>query len=105
MLSIEELARLQTFPNGYKVIGNRRSAHRQIGNAVPSALGELLGLEIRRQLLDEPWVHRPLRLPPARRDDYPRAHPVRPVPRAYLRLKGDHPDHPGPGFGPGRRWR
>jgi DNA (cytosine-5)-methyltransferase 1 len=35
MLSIDELARLQTFPNDYQVVGNRRSAHRQIGNAVP----------------------------------------------------------------------
>jgi DNA (cytosine-5)-methyltransferase 1 len=81
MLSIEELARLQTFPKGYQVVGNRRSAHRQIGNAVPSALGELLGLE-----------------------NCPPAHPCGPVPRAYLHLKGDHPNHPGEGLGPGRRW-
>lgn len=105
VLSIEELARLQTFPEEYTIIGDRRSAHRQIGNAVPCALGELLGLEIRRQLLGEPRVRRWLRLIPARRADCPRAHPCGPVPPAYLHLKGDHPDHPGAGFGPGKKWR
>jgi DNA (cytosine-5)-methyltransferase 1 len=105
MLSIEELARLQTFPNDYQVVGNRRSAHRQIGNAVPPALGELLGVEIRRQLFGEGEVPRRLRLTPARREDCPPAHPCGPVPRAYLHLKGEHPDHPGAGLGPGRRWR
>lgn len=51
LLSTEELCRLQTFPSGYEIVGNRRSAHRQVGNAVPSAIGELLGLEIRRQFV------------------------------------------------------
>src|SRR5207249_3243156 len=44
LLSVEELARLQTFPHGFQVVGNRRSAQRQIRNAVPGALGELPGL-------------------------------------------------------------
>lgn len=105
ILSTEEIARLQTFPKGYNVVGNRRSAHRQIGNAVPCVLGELLGLEIRRQLLGERQVRRGLRLTLARRDDCPRAHPCRPVSRTYLHLRGDHVDHPGAGRGPGRRWR
>lgn len=103
MLSIEELARLQTFPPGYQIIGNRRSAHRQMGNAVPSALGELLGLEIRRQLFGEPEVPCQLCFMPARRADCPPAHQCVPVPRAYLHLKGDHPAHLGAGLGPGRR--
>ena len=51
LLSIEEVARLQTFPIDYEFTGDRRSMLRQIGNAVPCAIGELLGLEIRRQLL------------------------------------------------------
>ena len=37
-LSREELCRLQTFPDGYRIAGNLRSAHKQLGNAVPSAL-------------------------------------------------------------------
>ncbi len=105
ILSIEELVRLQTFPNGYQVVGHRRSAHRQIGNAVPCAIGELLGLEIRRQLLGDRHVRRQVRLTPTRREGCPRAYPCIAVPRTYLHLQGDHADHPGTGLGPGRIWR
>ena len=66
LLSIEELCRLQTFPRGYEIQGDRRSAQRQVGNAVPSAIAELLGLEIRRQFFGE-RVRRTLRLLPTRR--------------------------------------
>jgi len=104
LLSIEELCRLQTFPDGYKIVGTRRSAHRQVGNAVPSALAELLGLEIRRQLFNEK-VRRTLRLIPCARSDCPP--PVSParVPKHYLHLRGRHRDHPGTGLGPGARER
>jgi DNA (cytosine-5)-methyltransferase 1 len=34
-LRLPELAALQSFPTGFKFAGSRRSAHRQIGNAVP----------------------------------------------------------------------
>lgn len=104
VLSIEELSRLQTFPTGYKIQGTRRSAHRQVGNAVPSAIGELLGLEIRRQFLGE-RVRQTLRLLPARRPDCrPPEVPMR-VPKQYLKLRGRHRDHPGKGLGPGARRR
>lgn len=39
-LRISELAALQTFPEGYEFIGPRREQVRQIGNAVPSLMGE-----------------------------------------------------------------
>ena len=104
-LSIEELARLQTFPDEFRFVGNRRSVHRQIGNAVPCAIGELLGLEIRRQLLGDYLLRGRLRLVPEMRDDCPPAHPTQPVSHAYLHLLGEHPDHPGAGLGPGRIWR
>jgi DNA (cytosine-5)-methyltransferase 1 len=104
LLSIEELCRLQTFPHGYRIVGTRRSAHRQVGNAVPSAIGELLGLEIRRQIYGD-RVRRALRLtPPARSDCPPPAHPS-PVSTRYLCLRGRHQEHPGAGFGPGARQR
>jgi DNA (cytosine-5)-methyltransferase 1 len=82
-------------------VGDRRSAVCQVGNAVPCAIGELLGLEIRRQLLDERQIRRSLRLIPPRREDCPRSHPCRPVPRGYLYLRASHPPHPGKGLGPG----
>jgi DNA (cytosine-5)-methyltransferase 1 len=104
LLSIEELCRLQTFPDGYKILGSRVSAQRQIGNAVPSAIAELFALEIRRQLFGE-RVRRTLRLvPPLRSDCPPRAHPSR-VPKQYFRLRAQHRDHPGIGLGPGARRR
>lgn len=37
-LRVMELKRLQTFPDGFVICGNRRSAQRQLGNAVPPLL-------------------------------------------------------------------
>ena len=104
LLSIEELARLQTFPRGYSIVGSRRSAHRQIGNAVPSAIGELLGLEIRRQLFGD-RVRRKLRLVPDRREDCPPPERLARVPHEYLKLRARHREHPGTGLGPAARLR
>lgn len=39
-LRVPEIAAIQTFPENYKFFGNRRSVQKQIGNAVPSLLGE-----------------------------------------------------------------
>ena len=39
-LRVPEVAAIQTFPDGYKFHGNRRSVQKQIGNAVPCLLGE-----------------------------------------------------------------
>jgi len=102
MLSIEELLRLQTFPSSYQIKGDRRSAHRQIGNAVPSALGEFLGREIQRQLFGVELKGENLSLLPKKKMDCPRATRTRPVPIEYHYLIGEHPDHPGTGKGPGK---
>lgn len=99
LLSNEELARLQAFPKDYVFVGGRRSAQRQIGNAVPSAIGELLGLETRRQLLDES-VQCSLSLIPERRNDCPLPESTMPVPPQYSMLRARHRDHPGSGLGP-----
>jgi DNA (cytosine-5)-methyltransferase 1 len=100
LLSVQELCRLQTFPAGYRVEGSHRTAQRQIGNAVPSALAEFIGLEIRRQLLGDTKATRPLSLLPARRTDCPDPEPPERVPRKYLTLRGAHKAHPGTGKGP-----
>lgn len=39
-LRVPEIAAIQTFPDGYKFAGNRRSIQKQIGNAVPCVLAE-----------------------------------------------------------------
>lgn len=101
MLSIRELCRLQTIPDGYQITGDRRAAVRQIGNAVPPALGELLGLEIRRQVLGESGPPRPLSLMPPKRSGLPEPEVVNDVPAKYLSLVAVHSDHPGSGLGPG----
>ena len=101
-LSVRELLRLQTFPNGYNVSGSRTSAQRQIGNAVPPALAQKLAIEIRAQLLGDKHARkRRLSFLPNRRADTPPAEPTSDVPAQYLHLVGCHPPHPGTGRGPG----
>lgn len=99
LLSIEELCRLQTFPKGYQIFGTELSARRQVGNAVPSAIGELLGLMLAKEVFER-GSDRPLSLIPKRRNDLPKPERRRRVPRKYVALRGKHPVHPGTGLGP-----
>lgn len=103
-LSNRELARLQTFPDDYGFVGERRSVQRQIGNAVPPVIGEILGCEIRRQLLGG-CPRRAISLLPERRHDRPEPEPVAPVPERFLKRRGPHKAHPGTGKGPGAQRR
>jgi DNA (cytosine-5)-methyltransferase 1 len=41
-LRVPEIASLQTFPKDYKFVGSRRSIQKQIGNAVPCMLAEVM---------------------------------------------------------------
>ena len=100
LLSTQEMARLQTFPQEYEFAGDGRSARRQIGNAVPCAIGEFFGLAIRREILDES-TRRVLRMIPKQRCDCPPPERLRPVPKSYLALARNHAEHPGVGLGPG----
>lgn len=49
-LTVREAARLQTFPDRFRFAGPPSAAFRQIGNAVPPAVGEHLGRAIRDSL-------------------------------------------------------
>jgi DNA (cytosine-5)-methyltransferase 1 len=49
-LTVREAARLQTFPDRFRFAGPPSAAFRQIGNAVPPAVGEHLGRAIRESL-------------------------------------------------------
>lgn len=104
LLSIRELARIQTFPDDYQFSGDRRAAHKQIGNAVPPAIGELLGLEIRRQFFGE-RVRKRLKLIPEKKVDCPLPEKPKAVPEKYLSLCGSYDAHPGTGKGPGAQKR
>lgn len=49
-ISVEEAAALQSFPAGWKWKGPRGGMYRQVGNAVPPALAERVGLSLRQAL-------------------------------------------------------
>lgn len=99
-LSMRELCRIQTFPDDVRITGSYRAIHRQVGNAVPSLMAEVLGRAIRTQLLGERPTQAALSLMPPVRSSRPRARAARPVPPQYQGLAGDHADHPGTGRGP-----
>jgi DNA (cytosine-5)-methyltransferase 1 len=99
-LSISELCRLQTFPDGLTIAGGRTSQQRQLGNAVPSLLAEVLGNEIAAQLLGKRRKKEFTLLPEARKRT-PGPEPTQPVPRKFRQLVGEHEAHPGTGLGYG----
>lgn len=100
-LSSTELARLQSFPDTWTFTGTRADRIRQIGNAVPPLLAEVLGREIAGQLFGKP----PADLEPSLLRQ--RATKPSPTPEAqdvdprYLGLIKTYPPHPGHGRGPG----
>lgn len=49
-LTIREAARLQTFPDTFRFAGSRSHQFQQIGNAVPPALGEVIGSAVLESL-------------------------------------------------------
>lgn len=98
-LSMRELCRLQTFPDNVQIMGDYRAVHRQVGNAVPSLLGEVIGRAIRSQLLDLPASRAPLRLAACPGPSTPPPVPPTEVPRKYRHLTGAHAAHPGTGQG------
>lgn len=99
-LSQRELARLQTFPDDFNFSGSKRAIQKQIGNAVPPAIGELFGLEIRRQFFREDVREKLLLLPVKEKGVVPREEIYTDVPPQYESLYGKHQAHPGVGKGP-----
>lgn len=98
-LHFKEMLRLQTFPADWIVEGSRREQVRQVGNATPPLIGELLGRSVMATLgLESPTgrpvhaISRAREVPPAKR----RA----PVPPRFADLELDHAAHPGAGLGP-----
>lgn len=99
-LSAREMARLQAFPEDTTFAGTLADAQRQLGNAVPSLLAEVLARAIRQQLLRQRLTSAEPKLsvqaaavPP------PAPARVAQVPSAYLALRGQHEAHPGTGRG------
>lgn len=99
LLSARELCRLQTFPDDVRITGGRGAVQRQVGNAVPSLLAEVIGRQIAEQILGRAPSQEPLVLLPPDRGRPPKPERVARVPKKYLDLVGDHEDHPGTGLG------
>jgi DNA (cytosine-5)-methyltransferase 1 len=51
--TVEELKRLQTFPDTYSIVGNRQKIIHQLGNSVPPQLARILALSILQQVFDQ----------------------------------------------------
>lgn len=100
-LSIREMAALQTIPLEREPNVSVLDARRLFGNAVPSVLGETLGLQIRREVFGERHVRKRARLVPAARTDTPPPETTGPVPPDYWGRQKEWLPHPGPGLGPG----
>jgi DNA (cytosine-5)-methyltransferase 1 len=97
-LSARELCRLQTFPDDYLINGGIAAAQRQLGNAVPAALAEMVARKMRRDLFGDE-IDLASTLIPRRRLPIPDPEPVQPVHEKYLHLAGKHEAHPGNGKG------
>lgn len=54
--TVEELKRLQTFPDAYEIVGNRQVAVHQIGNSVPPQIARVLALSIRQQIFADEYL-------------------------------------------------
>jgi DNA (cytosine-5)-methyltransferase 1 len=50
--TIDELKRLQTFPDDYKILGNRAIISKQIGNSVPPQFARILALSVLDQFFN-----------------------------------------------------
>ena len=99
-LALEELLRLQTFPVGWHVGGGRTAQVRQVGNATPPLLAEVIGRSLGRAVFGIKYDCSPrLRIPRSR--GKPVMTQTRQVPTRYLQHEGQHDPHPGEGDGPG----
>src|SRR5262245_15603611 len=94
------MLRLQSFPASWKVRGSRREPAMQVGNATSALLAQILGRSIASHPGYRNYAHPPT---PSirRRMVVPPPEPITAVGKHYSKLNGAHPDHPGPGKGPG----
>jgi DNA (cytosine-5)-methyltransferase 1 len=99
LLSIDEMARLQSFPEGYRFSGDYLAARRQVGNAVPPALAEAVARQIAATLREEK-ITRDLVLAIPSRGCAPAPAIPEEVAANFRTLIGTHAAHPGNGKGP-----
>lgn len=100
-LTMREMARLQTFPDDVEITGSIADAQRQLGNAVPSLLAEIIARAIGVQLLGESSFDKAPKLSLAYASAPPPAGQPERIPERFLKLRGQHAAHPGTGKGAG----
>lgn len=81
-LTMREMARLQTFPDNVMISGGMSQIQKQIGNAVPSLITEILGKEILDQFFGVK-NDRCFKLLAPKRTQVPVAETIHPVPKDY----------------------
>lgn len=101
-LRTSEMLRLQTFPSAIFIAGTRAQRQRQIGNAVPCLLAEVIGRAIVAHLTGS-IADNTCKLRLRRRKTMPPPERIRSPRGQYLNMIGKHKDHPGPGLGPAPR--
>ncbi len=62
-LTMREMARIQTFPDKVQITGGISNIQKQLGNAVPSGLAEVLALEIKKQFFNSTKKKYPTLIP------------------------------------------
>lgn len=97
-LSWQEMSAIQTFPKEFKIEASRAEMQRQIGNAVPSLMAEILARSISEQFFNQQYKDGPLLTIP-RKNNSPPPEKIMPVPEKYHHLIGNHSPHPGTGKG------
>jgi DNA (cytosine-5)-methyltransferase 1 len=103
-LAIEELLRLQTFPLSWKLHGGAGARVRQVGNATPPLLAEVIGRALGTQLFSLRYDGSPTLCIPRSRT-VPRRRRRTSVPKKYFRHLNHQDEHPGEGRGPGAKRR
>jgi DNA (cytosine-5)-methyltransferase 1 len=99
-LSTEELARLQTFPKSWKFEGGETAKRKQIGNATPPLLAEIIGRAIGQSVFGFVYHGRPTLSIPRRRT-IGTAPAAIAIPVRFLTKLNAQEAHPGVGRGPG----
>jgi DNA (cytosine-5)-methyltransferase 1 len=94
------MASLQTFPKEVRFAGGYSDAQKQLGNAVPSLLAEVVARAMSSQLLGRPNKRGKLLLSvPKSKLPCPSPESIEPVPEHYIFLRGTHQAHPCTGKG------
>jgi DNA (cytosine-5)-methyltransferase 1 len=99
-LAIPEMLRLQSFDADWVVEGDHREQVRQVGNATPPRLAEVIARAIASQFCDLSFENQRLRYFISRSKKIPSRRATAGVDAKYASLIGHHPDHPGTGKGP-----